>query len=368
MEFIVNREELLKKFKGKMLDVLPTPSIVADIDAIDANLSRMDSFFEDSVCKLRPHFKSHKCVTLAKRQMSYSNTVGITCAKLSEAEQLVAGGIGDVLIANQIIGNDKVKRVAAMNRNSVVRVVVDSKQGIAQLSNAAKNTGVEIGVLIEVDIGMNRGGVKAGKPVIELAEIISQTEAMRLDGLQSYEGHIVTLDNYEERKRRVNEDIKPLLETRKTLEQKGFSLFISSGGTGTYDITGKITGIDELQCGSYALMDSAYKDIRPEFLNARYILATVLSVRDNTISLDVGLKGMGAEYGIPQIIGYPDAENLYVAEEHTVFQNAKANIGDKLPIIPPHGCTTNNFYPHMWIVQDEVIVGVWPIEGRGCLE
>jgi len=364
----VNRKELLKKYKGKAVETLPTPSIIADEEAIDKNLALLDNFFKDTECKLRPHFKSHKCVTLAKRQMRYENTVGITCAKLSEAEQLVVGGIDDVLIANQVIGKDKVDRIAAMNRKSIVRVAVDSKEGIAQLSDAAKEMGVEIGVLIEVDIGMNRGGVKAGKPVIELAGIISQTEAVRLDGLQSYEGHIVTLDNYEERKRRVNEDIKPLLETRKTLEQKGFSLFISSGGTGTYDITGKITGIDELQCGSYALMDSAYKNIHPEFLNARYILATVLSVRGNTISLDVGLKGMGSEYGNPQIIGYPDAENLYVAEEHTVFQNVKANIGDKLRIIPPHGCTTNNLYPHMWITRDDVIVDAWPIEGRGCLE
>jgi len=358
----------LLKFKNKPETELPTPCIIADIEAIDSNLKKMDSFFDNSACKLRPHFKSHKCVTLAKRQMGYENTVGITCAKLSEAEQLVAGGINDVLIANQVIGKDKVRRIAEMNKKAEVRVAVDSKEGIEQLNAAVKERGVEIGVLIEVDIGMNRGGVKPGKPAIELAEIISQIDAVRLDGLQSYEGHIVTLENYGERKRRVIEDMKPLLETRKILEQKGFSLFISSGGTGTYDITGNIAGIDELQCGSYALMDSAYKNIRPEFLNARYILATVLSVRDNTISLDVGLKGMGAEYGTPQIIGYPDAENLYVAEEHTVFQNVKARIGDKFRIIPPHGCTTNNLYPFMWVARNDTIIDLWPIEGRGCLE
>ena len=115
-------------------------------------------------------------------------------------------------------------------------------------------------------------------------------------------------------------------------------------------------------------MDSAYKEIRPEFINARFILATVISKRGNVISTDAGIKGMGNEYGTPVVIGYPDAENLYVAEEHSVFENIDVKIGDKIKIIPPHGCTTNNLYPSMWISQKNKIVDLWPIEGRGCLE
>lgn len=147
------------------------------------------------------------------------------------------------------------------------------------------------------------------------------------------------------------------------------NLFISSGGTGTYDITGQIEGIDELQSGSYALMDIAYKKIRPEFDYARYILATVISKRGDTISTDVGLKGMGSEYGIPEIVNYSQANNLYVAEEHTVFNNmAGVKIGDKLKIIPPHGCTTSNLHARYWIADDDKITDIWPIEGRGCIE
>ncbi len=364
----MHMESLLQQFKGGSVSALPTPSIVADLDALDANLAKMDNFFAGTARRLRPHFKSHKCVTLARRQMSYPSTTGITCAKLSEAEQLVAGGIKDVLIANQVIGRDKTRRIAEMNRNALVRVAVDSREGISQLSDAALELGVKIGLLVEVDIGMNRGGVKPGQPVVELAEIIRDTGGVRFDGLQSYEGHIVTLPDYEERKKRVVEDMRPLFETRALLEQKGFSVMISSGGTGTYDITGKMEGIDELQCGSYALMDTAYKTIRPEFLNARYILATVISKRGDVISTDVGLKGMGAEYGTPVAVGYPDAENMYVAEEHSVFKNMEAAIGDKIRILPPHGCTTNNFYPRMWITRNDIVADLWAIEGRGCLE
>ncbi len=353
---------------GKTVYELPTPCIIAEEEKLNYNLKYLSDYFGDKKCRLRPHFKSHKCVTLAKKQIALPNTNGITCAKVSEAEQLVAGGIPDVLIANQVIGKDKTARIAEMNKHAKVRVAVDSETGIKQLDEAVSAVGVKIGVLIEVDIGMNRGGVLPGQAVYDLAEKISSCKGLSLDGLQSYEGHIVTLENYEERKKQVEAAMGPLMETRRELETMGYNIFISSGGTGTYDITGQIEGIDELQSGSYALMDSVYKKIRPEFQYARYILTTVISKRGNTITVDVGLKGMGAEYGTPEIIGLPEAKNLYVAEEHTVFENADAKIGDKLKLIPPHGCTTNNLYSHMWIAKNDIITDVWPIEGRGCVE
>lgn len=360
--------ELNSVWKGKPVTELPTPVIVADIEAVKYNLEKLSGYFRNRHCQLRPHFKSNKCVTLARMQIEFGNANGITCAKLSEAEQLVSGGIHDVLIANEVIGMDKVRRIARMNLKAKVRVAVDSLEGIRQLSNAAKETGVTIGVLVEVDIGMNRGGVLPGEPVIKLAKIIREMPNLSFDGMQSYEGHIVTLENYNERKLRVEEAMAPLIETKRTLEALGYSPFISSGGTGTYDITGNIEGIDELQCGSYALMDAAYKKIRPEFKNARYILSTVISKRGNTITTDVGLKGMGAEYAMPVIVGHPKANVLYVAEEHTVMENVKADIGDKLRLIPPHGCTTNNLHERMWIARNDVIEDIWPLEGRGCLE
>jgi D-serine deaminase-like pyridoxal phosphate-dependent protein len=368
MEFIINRGKLLEHFKGRPVNDLPTPSIVADITAMDANLAKMDGFFEDSVCKLRPHFKSHKCVTLAKRQLGHPNTVGITCAKLSEAEQLVIGGVHDILIANQVIGRDKTARIAEMNRKAAVQVAVDSKPGIEQLGTAARNSGATIGVFIEADIGMRRGGVQPGKPVLELVEIISKTPGVRFIGIQSYEGHIVTLEDYDERKRRVEQDLKPVIDTKKRLEEKGFPTIISSGGTGTYDITGNIEGINELQCGSYVLMDSAYKKIRPEFEHARYVLATVISDQKDRVTIDVGLKGMGAEYGKPEVMGYPHAKCMGFAEEHLMFAKVGASIGDKIRLIPPHGCTTNNLYSMMWIARNDILEDLWPIEGHGCLE
>ncbi len=357
-----------KEWVGKSVYELTTPCIIAEEDVLERNLKVLSDYFTGKICNLRPHFKSHKCVTLAKKQLELTNTAGITCAKLSEAEQLVAGGVKDVLIANQVVGKDKTARIAEMNKNAKVRIAVDSKTGIKQLNEAAVNANVKIGVLIEVDIGMNRGGVLPGEPVYELAELISSYPNLRLDGLQSYEGHIVTLPDFDDRKNQVEKAMAPLIETRRKLEEMGYNIFISSGGTGTYDITGNIEGIDELQCGSYALMDSVYKKIRPEFDYARYVLVTVISKRESVISTDVGLKGMGSEYGMPEVVGYPQAKPLYVAEEHAVFDNmAEVQIGDKLKLIPPHGCTTNNLHSYMWIAENDIIKDVWPIEGRGCI-
>jgi len=364
----MKKDELLQQYKGKSIYELPTPCIVADITALNANLKKMNDFLNETSCKLRPHFKSNKCVSLARLQMSYKNTVGITCAKLSEAEVLVAGGVHNVLIANQVIGMDKTARIAEMNRNANVSVAVDSQLGIEQLGAAAQHAGVSIGVLVEVDIGMKRGGVLPGKPVLDLVKIIANTSGLHFDGLQSYEGHIVKLEDYSERKRRVEADLAPVIETKKQLEHLGYQPIISSGGTGTYDITGNMNGIDELQCGSYALMDSAYNKIRPEFEYARYILATVTSNQKGNKTIDVGLKGVGAEYGIPEVLGFPKAHALGFSEEHLVLEDLDASIGDKIKLIPPHGCTTNNLYSKMWISKNDKIEDVWEIEGRGCLE
>ena len=357
------------KIIGRSVDEIQTPAIVADIEALDANLSLLANYFADRHCRLRPHFKSHKCVTLAHRQLRAGSATGITCAKVSEAEQLVAGGIKDVLVANQVIGLEKVRRVADLNRQAVVRVAVDSPEGVKQLGKAARETGVVIGVLVEIDIGMNRCGVAPGKPALELAGLVARTEGLHFDGLQGYEGHLVTLEDYQERRILVTRAMESLTETRKFLDNSGLKVsLVSSGGSGTYDITGNVEGIDEVQCGSYALMDAFYKKIRPEFNNARYILATIISVHGKKAVADVGLKGMGCEYASPVVAGHPEAKVLYVAEEHTPIENLDVKIGDRISLIPPHGCTTNNLYHRMWIVRNGLIEDVWPIEGRGCLE
>jgi D-serine deaminase-like pyridoxal phosphate-dependent protein len=308
-------------------------------------------------------------VTLAHRQLKAGAAAGITCAKLSEAEALVAGGIADVLIANQVVGNSKCRRLAELNRRAVVRSAVDSAQNVRDLSDAAREAGVTIGLLVEVDIGMNRCGVPAGEPTFDLARQVHESKGLRFDGLQGYEGHLVQMPDAAERARRTAECIGRLVALRPELEKRGLPCaIISGGGTGTYDMTGNIEGMNEVQAGSYALMDKRYKEIRPEFRNAMSVLATVISAQPDHVVCDVGLKGVGSDFGVPAVLGHPEAEVRPLAEEHASVKNVHAEIGDRLRLIPSHGCTTSNLHRRMIVVRGDVIEDVWPIEGSGCLE
>ncbi len=354
---------------GQSIDAIDTPALIVDPDILELNLKRLADYFATRPCKIRPHFKSHKCVELARRQLAAGSAVGITCAKLSEAEQLVAGGIADVLIANQIVGPSKARRLAKLNRRATVRCAVDSAVAVEQLNEAAGEADVTIGVLVEVDIGMNRCGVPPGKPALGLVRQIAATENLQFDGLQGYEGHAVSKEDRQERESKTRAAMAELVDTRRLLEQAAQPVaIVSGGGTGTYDITGNVGGIDEVQCGSYALMDWKYKRVRPEFEVSRWILATVISARENSVVVDVGVKGAGCEFGLPQLADHPEAVARFCAEEHTPFDNFSAPVGQRLRLTPSHGCTTANLYRRMWIVREGVIEDVWPIEGAGCLE
>jgi D-serine deaminase-like pyridoxal phosphate-dependent protein len=354
---------------GQPVEALPTPALVVDAEALEHNLRFLAGYFANRPAKLRPHFKSHKCVSLAKRQLAAGSAVGITCAKLSEAEALVAGGIKDVLIANQVVGPEKAQRLAMLNRSASVRSAVDSFEGVAQLGGAAAAAGATVGVLVEVDVGMRRCGVSPGEPALALARRIQDTPGLRFDGLQAYEGHLITLPDFAERRARVVDAMQPVQATRELLSGAGIPCtIVSGGGTGTYEITGNLPQFNEIQAGSYALMDCSYQKVTSAFRNALSILATIISVKPEFAVADVGLKGMGNEFGLPVLADAPDAKPRYIAEEHLPIDNFAASIGQKIRIIPSHGCTTCNLHRQMWITSGGMVEDVWRIEGSGCLE
>lgn len=354
---------------GKPVETIPTPALIVEAEALEQNLRMMADYFAGRAAKLRPHFKSHKCVTLAHRQIAVGSAVGITCAKLAEAEALVAGGVKDVLIANQVVGPAKAQRLAALNKKALVRSAVDCAANVAELGVAAVAADVTVPVLVEVDIGMRRCGVPAGEPAIALAQLVARTPGLRFDGLQGYEGHLVMTPDVAERRRKIIDAFQPLLATRRAIADGGLPCpILSGGGTGSYDITGNIEGIDEIQAGSYVLMDNHYKKVRPEFRNALSILATIISATDSYSVADVGLKGMGNDFGLPAVAGVPDAKPRYIAEEHVPLDGLALPVGSKVRLIPSHGCTTCNLHRRLWIARHGVIEDVWPIEASGCLE
>ncbi len=350
---------------------LDTPALVIDVPAMERNIARMDAFFADKKAKLRPHAKTHKCPTISHKQLAAGHAVGITCAKLGEAEALAAAGIKDILIANQIVGPQKIARLMGLAHQADVMVAVDDPVNVEQLSAAAVDAGVRLRVLVEVNIGMNRCGVEPGEPALELARKVAEAKGLRFMGLQGYEGHLVMHPNLDERRQRTLAAMKSLVDTRHLIEGAGLEVtIVSGGGTGTYDITGTIEGVDEVQAGSYVFNDVRYRSVGAHFDCALTVLATVISRPTPTVAVtDAGHKVLTSEFGLPELIGVEGASLTRLSEEHGKVEfeapNRDLRPGDKVEFIPSHGCTTINLFDCYHVVRDDRLEAVWNIAGRG---
>lgn len=356
---------------GLPIEELDTPALLLDRAACQGNLQAMADFFAGAATQLRPHFKNHKCTALARRQLEAGWAVGMTCAKLGEAEVLAEAGITDILIANQVVGRRKLRRLAELARHVDLKVAVDDPGQINWLSEAVVAAGASLAVLVEVDIGMGRCGAAPGEPALELARAVVDAKGLHFLGLQAYEGHVVYNVDAEQRSRGAREAMQRVLDTRGLIERSGLEVGVISGGSSaTYRTTGRLEGIDEIQAGSYATMDWRYRQMVPEFAVALSVLARVISRRGSTAVLDVGLKGVGADFGPPRVKGYPEAEiPRFVSEEHGVVAAAPPDwrVGDVVELLPSHACTTCNLHRQMIVHADGRVVDVWPIEGSGRL-
>lgn len=356
---------------GLPLQDLDTPALLLDLRACDRNLRRMAATFADRTCQLRPHFKNHKCTALARRQLEAGSAVGMTCAKLSEAEILVGHGFDDVLIANQVVGRGKVQRLAFLNQGATVRVAVDSIDQVHPLGEAATAAGVTVELLVEVDIGMGRCGVEPGRPALDLVAAINACSGVSFWGVQAFEGHTPYMNNLEERTRVAASSMQIAGEVRDDVTRAGTAVHgISGGCTSNYAIDGLIEHLDELQCGTYATMDWRYQQAIPDFEIALTVLSTVISrPRGDTAVCDVGIKGMAGDFGPPCILEHPEVEvPHFLSEEHMTLQGAGAwRVGDKIQAISSHACSTCNLHRWMYVHDGTTVTDVWPIEASGSL-
>jgi len=358
------------KLVGRRIEDLDTPALVLDGPASDRNLLRMAGFFRGRSCLLRPHFKNHKCPSLARRQLAAGSAVGMTCAKLGEAEVLAAHGFDNVLVANQVVGRRKIERLVELARRIQIQVAVDDPLQVTEIAEAASVAGVTVGVLIEVDVGMGRCGVPPGRPALELARLVDRMPGLRLDGLQAYEGHVVYTNDFQRRAELTRLALHQALQTRELIENDGIPIHtISGGSSSTYQIAAEIEGMGEIQAGTYATMDWRYAELSPEFEVALAVLARVISKRPGVAVLDVGAKGVGCEFGPPRVKDCPEAELPSVlAEEHCVVRRAPDwRLGDVVQLLPSHACTTCNLYRELYVHEDGRVIDVWPVEASGKL-
>jgi D-serine deaminase-like pyridoxal phosphate-dependent protein len=361
----------MREMVGKSKKEIDTPALLVDLDKLERNVKKMADFFKDKPCKLRPHWKTPKTVEIARMQLE-AGAIGITCAKVSEAEILVDAGVKDILIANEVAGRHKAGLLAAFNRKADVKCAVDSAEQVAALAEAAKIEDVTIGVVVDVFVGLPRCGVKPDDAP-ELARLVTKTPGLQLRGVMGYEGHVVNMEDMEQRKAEAEKSMRQLVRAAELVRAEGLPCeIVSGGGTGTYNFSGIIAGVTEIQAGSYCLMDVKYGHLDLGFENAASILSSVCSkspaLKGWTI-IDAGMKQMSYEFGLPELIGVPGTRLAMLSEEHghlfTDSGTSPLQFGDKVELYPSHICTTVNLHDKMFAVRNGMVEHVWEIEGRG---
>lgn len=362
-----------ESYVGKHKTELDTPALLIDLDIMESNIQKMAYYFTTVNADLRPHVKTHKTPIISHKQIA-AGAIGVTCAKLGEAEAIVHSGIRDVLIANQIVSKHKVARLVNLAKHSDIMVAVDNKENVHAISEAATIKGVTIRILVEVNIGMNRCGVEPGYDTLELARDVCNSPNLKFEGLMGYEGHTVAKANRSERESATISDMQKLIDTKHLLEKNGIDVpIMSGGGTGTFDITGSLPEMTEVQAGSYVFMDSTYSKVEgvgEKFGCALSVLATVVSrPTKHRIIVDTGLKVLTKEFGIPQPVGNQGLEMVGLSEEHGKIQLSNTDLSlkpaDRLEILPTHCCTNVNLHDRYFGIRNEYVESVWEIAARG---
>ncbi|MBI1880738.1 MAG: DSD1 family PLP-dependent enzyme [Chloroflexi bacterium] len=356
---------------------IDTPALLVDLVTLEQNLKRMSDFVVGKGVGLRPHAKLHRATPqLAQKQLE-AGAIGITCAKLSEAEVLVKSGITDILIANQVVGLRKIERLISLARDSNIKVAVDSRENVESLAQAAQSQGVTIGVLVEVNIGHNRCGVAPFEPTLELAHFVLQQPGLKFMGLMGYDGHC-TLKVAESEREALSRKANTLLaDTGKYVENAGIKVEIVSGsGTFTYRFAAEIKGLTEIQAGTYLLMDTAFREhgVR-EFSCVLSVLTTVISrpsypgAKGLTI-VDAGRKSISPALGMPEVKSLSNAKVLSLSDEHgrIILENETEapRIGDKIELWVRDANGTINQFDRFYTMRGETVEAIWeiPLCGR----
>lgn len=308
--------------------------------------------------KLRPHFKAHQVFSLAKKQMGLG-AVGITCARLDQAEALVDQGIEDVLIANEIAGASMIEHFVDLSRRASVVIAVDNPKIVFDMARLAGKWKRRLNVVVDLDVRLGRCGVPSTDAAVALSRLVVEN-GLTLRGLMGYEGQI-PLSPGPEKEQIVLEALKRLVTTRRMVESANIPVgIVTCEGTSDYSIAAEYPGISEIQAGSYLLMDTSYTEFAPEFKPALTILATVISkTPGERIIADAGFRSMSAENGSPAIKGSRGLWVKAIHIEHTVIEitepSVDIDVGDKLEIWVHFLDQTLGLHNHMYGVRRGVV-------------
>ncbi len=354
---------------GQRLEEVDTPALILDLPAFEKNQATLFSLVRNRV-RVRPHAKTHKCPDVARRQVALG-AVGMCCQKVSEAEAMVDGGIGDVLVSNEIVGARKLERLAALARRAKIGVCVDHAQNVAAIAA----TGAQLDVYVEIDVGMRRCGVQPGQPAVDLARKITAFNNLRFAGLQAYHGRAQHIRSMEERHAVIEVAAQHVVHTKRLLREAGIECPIVTGaGSGTFMLEVEAGAWDEIQPGSYAFMDADYAKNEwaaplPRFEHALFVLTTVMSRPSDAMAIvDAGLKASSVDSGMPAVWKREGLAYTHASDEHGwVEGKAVPPLGEKLLLVPGHCDPTINLYDWYVCVRSGLVEDLWPITARGAV-
>lgn len=361
----------------RRIETLDTPALIVDVDRLAVNIARWAAFARDAGVRLRPHGKTHKCVEIARQQLD-AGAVGLTLAKIGEAEVMAASGVHDIFLAYEVIGGPKLPRLLALARTTRLRVGVDSAEGAETLARAAQEAGLVIDVLLEVDTGLGRCGVAPGDPLSALAQYVARLRSLRIAGIFTYRGYRADLEAA------GREEGELMVREADRLRAAGIQVEeISVGSTPTGRSAGRVAGVTEIRPGTYVFNDAMqvrWGSATSEEC-ALVVLACVISRPSRDVAiLDAGSKALTAERGPFSsrgdshgvIRGYPDCQIDRLWEEHGRVQLTdearRLRVGDLVEIVPTHVCPTVNLAERLVCVKQGEVVGTWAVAARARVQ
>jgi len=358
---------------GRPVSELDTPFLLIDLDAFERNIAAMAADINGRGAQWRPHSKAHKCPAVAHTLIA-AGAIGITCAKLGEAEVFVANGIKDILIANQIVGPIKTRRLAALCRQADVIVAVDNPDNVRELNEAALTAGSRPRVVIEVNVGMERCGVLPGQPTVELAKLVNDSPGLRFAGLMAWEGHTMAMQVSPERDAEIVRACKSLVASAEAVRAAGLTVdIVSAGGTGTYLTTSGIEGITEVEAGGGIWGDVSYRKIGANVEPALSLVSQVTSRPTATrVIIDAGRKTVDPSAHAPVARDLETVGNHGFSAEHGTLNLANPSetpkIADRIYFNIGYSDQCTHLHEAFYGVRNGLIESVWPTSARGKLQ
>jgi 3-hydroxy-D-aspartate aldolase len=366
---------------GGLLE-LTTPALVLDLEAFERNIRTYQDQVNLHGLQARPHAKSHKSAEIARRQIA-AGAVGVCTASLHEAEALARHGIDNILITSPVVGAGKLDRLLQLLELGVaVAVVVDDEERAVSMAAAAHRSGRVLDVLIDVDLGMGRTGVGSVESALRLVDVVCDAEGVSYRGLQAYSGSVQHIEDFPERDGIYTGQLRFLSGLIAALDKRGLKpATVTGGGTGTLALDCREGILTEHQAGSYIFMDVEYgavnlsaNDANAGFATSLFLHSTVISGNvPGTATIDAGLKSFATDGPLPRVYGGASAGTTYAffGDEHGRLNFPSATdclaLGSIVRFVTPHCDPTVNLHDYLHVVQNDTIVDIWQIAGRGVL-